>query len=380
MQGLLATQILLAAYYVAGDFVLLGQVYYYNEIYPKRVTAAQAQARTSLHPVPSGDDEAQRAQRRPFLQTAEGEGLGGTSGYGAVNASAVSTASATRISLPPAESSSDVALYALAGIGLTALGIGAYLTAPALREDGNAPGSGPGSDAQINWPAQLYGWTSALLYISSPVPQLFKNRETKCVGLSVALFIFAALGNVTQVVSIIAYSPVDHTYLLANSSWIAGSAVPIVFDLIILAQYVSYAPARRALQASGTAQPRRRSIGLDPSGYVLALATRSGLHHTASLPRRQALRSSCVACRLAGWLSLPGCLLTRSPGGILSCPPRAPPDAGCRTPTRATSPVLLVLPLEFHACLSGHRASTVDCLLPANLGDRPAAATIDSFD
>lgn len=35
--------------------------------------------------------------------------------------------------------------------------------------------------------------------VSSRVPQIFKNTKTKCAGLSLALFIFAVLGNVTYV-------------------------------------------------------------------------------------------------------------------------------------------------------------------------------------
>lgn len=51
----------------------------------------------------------------------------------------------------------------------------------------------------LRWDAQVLGWLSALLYIVSRVPQIFKNRHTKCAGLSLALFVFAVGGNVTYV-------------------------------------------------------------------------------------------------------------------------------------------------------------------------------------
>ncbi len=35
--------------------------------------------------------------------------------------------------------------------------------------------------------------------VSSRVPQIAKNRHTKCEGLSVALFLFAVMGNVTYI-------------------------------------------------------------------------------------------------------------------------------------------------------------------------------------
>ncbi|PKI84234.1 Mip1p [Malassezia vespertilionis] len=52
---------------------------------------------------------------------------------------------------------------------------------------------------KMRWDAQLLGWLSATLYIASRIPQIFKNRHTKCAGLSLALFVFAVGGNVTPV-------------------------------------------------------------------------------------------------------------------------------------------------------------------------------------
>lgn len=60
----------------------------------------------------------------------------------------------------------------------------------ALSGDGHAP---------LRWDAQVLGWLSAVLYILSRIPQIFKNRHTKCAGLSLALFVFAVGGNVTYV-------------------------------------------------------------------------------------------------------------------------------------------------------------------------------------
>lgn len=62
--------------------------------------------------------------------------------------------------------------------------------AEALSDDGHIP---------LRWDAQVLGWLSAVLYILSRIPQIFKNRHTKCAGLSLALFVFAVGGNVTYV-------------------------------------------------------------------------------------------------------------------------------------------------------------------------------------
>lgn len=47
--------------------------------------------------------------------------------------------------------------------------------------------------------AQVVGWISAFLYLGSRIPQIVKNRETKCQGLSLLMFAFAVAGNGTYV-------------------------------------------------------------------------------------------------------------------------------------------------------------------------------------
>lgn len=59
-----------------------------------------------------------------------------------------------------------------------------------------------------------------------------KNRETKCEGLSLALFVFAIAGNLTYVASILAAST-ERTHLRANASWLAGSGGTVLLDLIV---------------------------------------------------------------------------------------------------------------------------------------------------
>jgi len=86
---------------------------------------------------------------------------------------------------------------------------------------------------------QLIGWTSAVLYLGSRVPQIFKNFETKCEGLSPGLFIFAITGNVTFALSITTASTQRH-YLVMNGSWLAGSALTVIFDLFVLCQFFYY--------------------------------------------------------------------------------------------------------------------------------------------
>lgn len=50
---------------------------------------------------------------------------------------------------------------------------------------------------RMNWLPQTMGWTSAVLYIGSRIPQIVKNWKNKSTeGLSFGMFICAVLGNV----------------------------------------------------------------------------------------------------------------------------------------------------------------------------------------
>lgn len=103
--------------------------------------------------------------------------------------------------------------------------------------------------AGLRWDAQFLGWLSALLYLSSRVPQIFKNRHTKCAGLSLALFIFAVAGNVTYVVSIL-LKDMSAPYLIENASWLMGSLGTILLDFIVLYQFIVYAPERNKIESA----------------------------------------------------------------------------------------------------------------------------------
>ncbi|KAJ7175935.1 PQ loop repeat-domain-containing protein [Mycena filopes] len=93
--------------------------------------------------------------------------------------------------------------------------------------------------AAVKWTVQILGWSSAVLYLGSRIPQIVKNLETHCEGLSPALFFFAIVGNITYALSIIAKST-DSSYLITNASWLAGSALTVFLDFIVLAQFLYY--------------------------------------------------------------------------------------------------------------------------------------------
>lgn len=105
------------------------------------------------------------------------------------------------------------------------------------------------------WDAQVYGWLSAILYLLSRIPQIFKNRQTRCKGLSLALFLFAIAGNVTYVASILIKS-MHREYLIECSSWLVGSLGTVFLDFIVLSQFVAYRDERKAMAL----QPEREAL------------------------------------------------------------------------------------------------------------------------
>ncbi|CAG8537109.1 6125_t:CDS:2 [Acaulospora morrowiae] len=87
---------------------------------------------------------------------------------------------------------------------------------------------------------QVCGWISTLLYLGSRIPQIIKNYTTKSTeGLSLAMFCYAVLGNITFCLSIILNST-DYEYLIINFAWLLGSGGTLIFDFIIFAQFYMY--------------------------------------------------------------------------------------------------------------------------------------------
>ncbi|EJT97269.1 PQ-loop-domain-containing protein [Dacryopinax primogenitus] len=208
MAGLIPTVIILAVYYTLCDLTLLGQIYYYRHVHPTHI------ARVS--PTPSETD--------PLLSPSSSE----------LVATAKPTSSVWK----------KVLIYVLAVCFV--LASGAIAWAVTRGKEVGTPGPGEGEGDVLEWKSQLIGWCSAVLYLGSRIPQILKNRETKCAGLSLALFIFAVAGNVTYVLSICIKS-MQWRYLLANSSWLAGSGLTVFLDFIVLGQFFYYRKERLAL-------------------------------------------------------------------------------------------------------------------------------------
>ncbi|PVF94623.1 PQ-loop-domain-containing protein [Serendipita vermifera] len=226
--GLIPTVIILAIYYTLCDIILLIQIYYYR-LYPKYrnrevLVTSPDQIQAPVLPTPPIASE-----QTPLLpQPAK-----------------------TTLSDPdPSNSTFFVpnwlrrsAQY-LGGLSFVTL---AGLTAWWIA--GKQDGPGGGQDEVFDWTSQVLGWISAFLYIGSRIPQIAKNRETKCEGLSLALFLFAILGNVTYVLSICVIS-MKREHLLLSAPWLAGSIITIFLDFFVLGQFFYYRSEQGTLHLS----------------------------------------------------------------------------------------------------------------------------------
>ena len=109
---------------------------------------------------------------------------------------------------------------------------------------------------QFNLWGQIFGYICAALYLGSRVPQLLLNYRRKSTeGISLLFFLFACIGNLTFVLSIIAYTPICRDpghcepgenlsiygrYMLINLSWLLGSAGTLFLDASVFVQFFIY--------------------------------------------------------------------------------------------------------------------------------------------
>ena len=130
-----------------------------------------------------------------------------------------------------------LALLSVCMVGTIAWYVGAISSAPS-----DPPPKHPILKFDV-W-GQFFGWGCAVLYLGSRIPQIVHNfRRHSTDGLSPLFFLFACLGNVTYVGSILIrnYGTSHYNrYLAINASWLAGSAGTLLLDFIILSQTLWY--------------------------------------------------------------------------------------------------------------------------------------------
>lgn len=195
-QKLLQTMILLAVYYTFTDVVVITQVFYY---------------------------------RRRSRQT-DDEDVGEITPL-------ISTPISPELRRQAKIKQSLLILISLAGVFLT--GVIAYVIS-SRRKSQEVNILSLQDDNPINILAQIFGWASAFLYLGSRIPQIIQNYQNKSTeGLSLAMFCFSVLGNISYSLSVIFHST-DLEYLLTNLAWLVGSGGTLIFDFVIFVQFYIY--------------------------------------------------------------------------------------------------------------------------------------------
>ncbi|KAI0322344.1 PQ-loop-domain-containing protein [Amylostereum chailletii] len=214
MAGLLPTVIILAVYYSICDTVLLFQVYYYRWLSLTHPSVFVPEDEGSIISAGAGEEA-------PLLERGNGPHA------------SEKTHSARR----------QILEYAGAIMFIAVTGVAAWAISEQMKADEET--TRPGE--VIEWRSQLVGWISALLYLGSRLPQIYKNFHTKCEGLAPGLFIFGIMGNTTYAASILV-SSTESEHLITNASWLAGSILTIFLDVFcqelktgqVLGQFVHY--------------------------------------------------------------------------------------------------------------------------------------------
>ncbi|ODV79221.1 PQ-loop-domain-containing protein [Suhomyces tanzawaensis NRRL Y-17324] len=216
MQGVLPTMIVLAVYYTLADIVLLWQCLAYGH----------GEKADYIHLSPANP------MNEDVLVTVLSPEQDGSS-----------TTHELELQDSPQDSSLSTLQAALVKTLMVALVISAGLVGWYIQylNDSKHPGKVHQPQDLVYDPlAQAFGWLCAVLYLGSRVPQILLNYQRKsCEGISFMFFLFACLGNLTYVISILAIDMSWH-YLWVNSSWLAGSFGTLALDFTIFVQFFLY--------------------------------------------------------------------------------------------------------------------------------------------
>ncbi|KAI0322250.1 PQ loop repeat-domain-containing protein [Amylostereum chailletii] len=122
---------------------------------------------------------------------------------------------------------------------------------------------------------RIFAWACTTLYLTSRLPQIWKNFARKSVeGLSVYLFIFAFFGNFFYVLSILTAPkmslppPEASAYLAESLPYLLGSGGTFMFDVTIVAQTFIYRARPRGRGRRGPA--RASTLAEEEEGLISA--------------------------------------------------------------------------------------------------------------
>lgn len=234
LQHLLSTMIILAAYFTVADIILLGQCLWYDNeekpaVDPIHLSPANPMNENVLHDVFN--------EQQPLLNT-----QGQANRIDEEMATPSSNGDVADEDLRKANSRNFVKDICIVS-GVVLVGVVSWYVTYCLNYTQSPPVEDPPlpvPELQINWLAQIFGYLSAMLYLGSRIPQILLNFKRKsCEGISFLFFLFACLGNITFIFSVVVIS-LDWKYLILNASWLIGSIGTLFMDFVIFSQFFVY--------------------------------------------------------------------------------------------------------------------------------------------
>ncbi|ORZ01616.1 PQ loop repeat-domain-containing protein [Syncephalastrum racemosum] len=230
-------QLYLGIYFVFIDCCLLGQWIYYNKIKRSIIPDELVYQDGKLSPLSSAFQHP--SVRTPLLIDPER------------TSSTSSSASADDIFAPSSVSASPSKWYTLdeAGskkkassilLGIMLFGM-QFSNSSSLTTMNDGIAAAEEDDSQALVIGRLFAWICTFLYLLSRIPQIRKNYKRKSVkGLSPALFVFAACGNLTYSMSILSNPNNTRDSLIEAIPFLIGSAGTLTFDFTIFVQFLWY--------------------------------------------------------------------------------------------------------------------------------------------
>lgn len=218
LTGQMPFQIVLAGYYLCVDLILTGQFYYYTKL-KKLHHLRKTHNNHHIKTVTSDHVAIQNTKPLSIPVTVRSSSFNNLKSL--VTSSFLASFSKARAAPVPAPTSSSMAAVAAAGNAISEFSSSSHTVGVVIS------------------------WFCACCYLTSRLPQIYKNYQRKSTsGTSIMLFLAALTGNTTYSLSILlAPVPAGHTkrqFLLNELPFLLGAAGTVIFDLTIFIQWLIY--------------------------------------------------------------------------------------------------------------------------------------------
>jgi hypothetical protein len=191
-QHLIQTMIVLSIYYTLCDLILLLQIFYYRRYHKQKAAKiiSENNPGTETGNLPANELSSQLAETEtsPLLSRTD------DSSNRIENTNDFAKDIYARVSSALDYCSQGLPSYFTVYSLILIIGFLGWFISQNPRSDPQDPKTPPpssGGKPTETWDttAQIMGWISAFAYLSSRIPQIFKNQVTKCHGLSLLFFL-----------------------------------------------------------------------------------------------------------------------------------------------------------------------------------------------